>query len=200
MATNDKAKKAVPKKEFVLKERSDIDPHEPFVPEKHNMEDWGDGFYVNREPVVVERNEDGSIRRTTPLSEATPDMLRPKIWKDGEIVEAKPIPKPAPPPQRPKETVVKMLAALLMRYYASAQPGQLPYNPLYDGIPTNAALGDDRIFEPNKMGTELVHVSAEEVHSWLKQVIGKRAEILNAKTGQLGWKGDISDLVVSLDR
>ncbi len=198
MATNDKAKKSVPKKEFVLKERSDVDPHEGFDPDKLGMEDWGDGFYVNKEPVIVERNQDGSLRRTTPISEATPDMLTRKVWKDGEIVEAEPVQSPAP--RRPQETVVKMLAALLMRYYSEMPPGALSYNPLYDGIPADSFLGDDKILEPNKTNANLVHVSAEEVHSWLRQLIGKRAEIRNAKTGQHGWKGDISDLMVSLKR
>lgn len=193
-------KAAKPKKSFVLKERSDVDPHQGFKPEELGMEDWGEGFYVNPEPVVIERNEDGSLKRTTPISEATPDQLIPKIWQDGQIVEAEAIQKPRPAPKRPQEKVVALLAGLLMRYYASLQPGQIAYNPLYDGIPADASVTDDKILDPKRDGHGLVHVSAEEVHSWLKQIIGKRAQIRNAKTGKLGWQGDIKDLVVTLKR
>lgn len=51
-----------------ITERSDFDPHER-VRAKDLGEDWGDGFFVQEEPVLVQRNKDGSIARTTPLSE-----------------------------------------------------------------------------------------------------------------------------------
>lgn len=194
----DKFKKSVPTKEFVLQERSDVDPHEKFDPEALGMEDWGDGFHVNPEPVVIKRNLDGSIRRTIPISEAVPADLKPDMWKDGELLVADPIPQPAP--RRPQEKVVEMLSGLLMQYYSQMPPGRLSYNPLYDGIPANEALSHDKILQPHELGSDLVHVPAHEVHEWLRKLIGKRAEIRNAKTGKLGWKGDISDLVVRIGR
>lgn len=193
-------KASKPTKSFTLQERSDVDPHDGFKPEELGMEDWGDGFFVNPEPVVIERNEDSSIKRITPISEATPSQLEPKVWKDGQIVEAEAVQKPSAAKQRPKETVVQLLAGLLMRYYSEMGPNQLPYNPLYDGIPAKEALHDDWVFQPEKKNAELVHVSATEVHEWLKKVIGKRADVMNLKQGKHGYTSDLSDLTVRLKR
>lgn len=194
-----KGKKSVPKQSFEITERSDVDPHQGFDPEELGMEDWGDGFYVHAEPVVIERNPDGAIARTTPLSEATPHQLFPSKFDAGsEPIEAEPVPKMSK--RRMQAKTVDMMAGLLMVYYSRLKPGQIAYNPLYDGIPLEESLAGDLILEPNKTDAQLTHVSASEVHEWLKKLLGKRAELINHKTGQKGWSGDISDLSVRLKR
>jgi hypothetical protein len=188
-----------PTKSRVLKERSDVDPHKSgqFDPEELGMEDWGDGFFVNPEPVVIERGPDQEIVRTTPISEASPEQLFPGHFKEGELIKALPN-QPIKKLSRPKEQVVEMLAGLLMHYYSKQPPGLLAFNPLYDGIPADVALGDNYILQPNLRGDQLVHVSAHEVHQWLKQLIARRAKITTQ--GASGYRGDISDLMVTLSR
>lgn len=177
-----------------LLERSDVDPHEKFNPEDLGMEEWDDGFFVNPEPVLIERGPAGNIIRTTPISEAPPEKLFPSMFKDGELIETDPIPKPTA--KRPKEQVVEMLAGLLMRYYGSLKPGQIAYNPLYDGIPASVAMTDPFVLQPDVRGDTLVHVPAHEVHQWLKQLIYKRATVRSGS----GFQGDISDLTVHISR
>lgn len=191
---HERFKASHPKRVDTLVERSDVDPHAPFDPEALGMDEWYPGFFVNPEPVVIERGQRGEIVRTTPISEAPPQLLFPGKFKDGELIEANPIQKIGA--KRPKEMVVEMLAGLLMTYYGSMKPGQIAYNPLYDGIPASVALSDAFILQPEVRGDSLVHVSAGEVHSWLKQLIWKRAEIRSGP----GYKGDISDLTVHLSR
>lgn len=191
-------RKEVPQRSFDLEERSDVDPHEKFDPEKLGLEDWGDGFHVEVEPVVIERNELGAIKRTTPISEATPHQLMPARFDEHNNLREEA--KPKPTPRRMQEKVVDMMAGLLMRYYSDLPPGAIHYNPLYDGIPADEYLADDRVLEPNKLNAKLVHVPAHEVHIWLKKLLAKRAQIINTRTGQRGWNGDISDLQVSFRR
>ena len=192
-------RKSTPKQSFEIQERSDVDPHEKFDPEKAGMVDWGDGFYVEVEPVVIERDQRGAIARTTPLSEATPSQLFPGRFDDaGEPIIADPVARPGP--RRMQSKVIEMMAGLLMRYYSEMPPGRLPYNPLYDGIPADEYLSHDRVLEPNKLNADLVHVSAGEVHTWLKKLLAKRAQIINTKTGKTGWSDDLSNLSVSFKR
>lgn len=192
-------RKDVPKRSFELEERSDVDPHDEFDPESLGMEDWGDGFYVEAEAVVIERNDDQSIKRTIPLSEAEPHQLFPQHFdlNNNPIEENMPS---RPAPTRMKEKTVHLMAGLLMTYYARFRPGELPYNPLYDGIPAEEALSSDFILQPGKTNAQLVHVSAPEVHEWLKRVLAKRAEIINTRTGAGGWSGDLQDLSVTLHK
>ena len=187
-----------PKKSYVIEERSDVDPHEKFDPADLGMEEWDENFWVNPEPVVVDRGPDGRILRTTPLSEATPEDIGPKIFKDGELIEADPI--PTPTPRRMQDKTVHLMAGLLMRYYASLAPGQIGYNPLYDGIPAKAILGSKWDLQPEKTNAELVHVSAAEVHEWLKKLLATRAKIIDDKHGQKGYKDDLSNTIVRLTR
>lgn len=67
-----------------ITERSDID-RDQNVKAKDLGEDWGDGFFVQEEPVLVTRNPDGSIKRTTPLSEV-PGFID-NLEDDAEPVE-----------------------------------------------------------------------------------------------------------------
>lgn len=183
------------KQEYVLQERSDVDPHEKLNPEVLG-EDLGDGFFLNTEPVFIERGPGGQIVRTTPLSEVTPEMMAAGST-DPKVVDALPA-KPKMTTSA-KEKWVDVLAGHLLNWYATKKPGQLPYNPLYEGIPASMAINDRKILQPGQEDA-LVHVSSTEVHEWLRQVLGKRLQIVNTKTGRSGWKGDIQDLAIRINR
>lgn len=192
-----KAKKSLQTKQWELQQRSGVDPHEKFNPEKLGMEDWGDGFHVHAEPVLIERGPMGNIVRTTPVSEAYDKGMFAKLQQDAEMT-AKTV-RPAPAIFK-QENMVELLAGYLMTYYSRFKPNQLPYNPLYDGIPLSESKASKLIFEPGKAHAQLTHVPAHEVHEWLKMVLGKRASMINARTGKKGWSGDIETTLISFDR
>lgn len=198
--SNEKLKPSYPKKSYVIEERSDVDPHEKFDPAKEGLEEWGENFFVAPEPVVVERDvQDGRIVRTIPLSEATQEDVMPKVYKDGELIVADPVQRMAP--KRMKDKTVHLMAGLLMRYYSTLAPGQIAFNPLYDGIPAKAILTDKWILQPEKTNAELVHVSAAEVHEWLKKLLSERMKLINQKNKQSGaFMDDISDTIIRLKR
>lgn len=194
-------KRSYQEKPLELKERSDVDPHEAFDPDALGMEDWGEGFHVQAEPVLIERHPDGRIARTTPLSDG---YAREKLLRMHEEAQSTAVEAPQRERQRgtqfTQRKMIEMLAGLLMTYYSKFAPGQIPYNPLYDGIPLAESKVGSMILQPNQTGAQLTHVSAGEVHEWLKQVLAARAELVNTRTGRKGWNGDLNDLVVQLKR
>lgn len=195
-----KAKRSLQTNQWELKQRSGVDPHAEFNPEKMGMEDWGDGFFVNPEPVLIERGAQGQIVRTTPITEAHErGLLIPKQFKDGELIEAEPRRRPSPSIMT-QEKMVELLAGYLMTYYSRFGPNQLPYNPLYDGIPLSESAASKYILEPGKSHATLTHVPAHEVHEWLKKVLAKRATMVNARTGKKGFGTNIHDTIIHLDR
>lgn len=199
--SKDRLKASHPKKSYVIEERSDVDPHEKFDPLKAGLEEWGENFYVEPEPVVVERDiKDGRIVKTTPLSEIDGEAQATRVYKDGELIVADPIQR-MPKPQRAKDKTVHLMAGLLMRYYSSLKPGQIGFNPLYDGIPAKEILTDKWILQPEKTNAELVHVSAAEVHEWLKKLLAGRMQLINQKNKQTGaFVDDISSTIVRMKR
>jgi hypothetical protein len=98
------------------------------------------------------------------------------------------------------ENTVEMLAAYMMEYYSRFGPNQLPYNPLYDGIPLSESTASNLILEPHKTQAVLTHVPAHEVHEWLRKVLGKRASLVNARTGRKGVGPTLQDTVVHFDK
>lgn len=194
-------KKSYQKQVGELQERSDVDPHGKFDPDELGMDDWGDGFHVQAEPVLIERGPGGQIVRTTPLSEAHAQgkLLRLHEQAAENAVEA-PQRQRTPGTRKSQEKMIDLLAGLMMTYYSRYGPNQLPYNPLYDGIPLHESKANPLVLQPGKTSATLVHVPAHEVHDWLKQVFAKRADLVNARTGRKGWTGDINDLVVTLKR
>jgi hypothetical protein len=127
------------------------------------------------------------------------EKLFPTQFKDGELLEAEPRRRPSPSIMT-QEKIVEMLAAYMMTYYSRFGPNQLPYNPLYDGIPLSESLASKYILEPNKSQAMLTHVPAHEVHEWLKKILAKRAQLVNARTGKKGYGTNIDDLVVQFSR
>ena len=192
-------KRSYQKRPVVLQERSDVDAHSEFNPEDLGLEDWGEGFHVQAEPVLIERHTDGRIARTTPLSEAHRQGKFLKL-ADEAAADAVEVPGRAPSPIFNQEKVVDILAAYMMAHFARFGPNQLPYNPLYDGIPLSESVASNLILEPGKSQAVLTHVPAHEVHEWLRKVIGKRAQLRNAKTGRQGWSGDINTTMVTFNR
>lgn len=165
-----------------LEERSDIDQHQSKQAIRRQLaaegEDWGDGFFVQTEPVMIERGADGAIIRTTPLSEV-------RYWEKDTTppVEADPIPTLKPIPLSEREKLVTVLALRLFKYYKSMPPSLTRYNPIYDGI-LDAPPGSSVLLQPLP-GSKLYLASETEVFEWLKnKVIGPRVRIVEKKQGR----------------
>lgn len=149
-------------------------------------EDWGDGFFMEPEPVLVQRAPDGSIVRTTPLSEIpgvhfergglVPNELTTEQKEaKAKVVDAKPTPVPLTRDQRYK--LVEILAGRLFRYYQSRGPMDPRFNPFRDGIPDLPA-GSPEHLEPLP-GTDLYPATDAQIMDWLRRFVGERAEVIN---------------------
>ena len=161
-------------------ERSDFDRDQTVNAEEFG-EDWGDGFHVDLEPVLVTRGADGEIVRTTPMSEVE--------WAAERAAEARvepvlaPVhisPTPVSPSQR--EKIVRVLAVRMFKEYAGRSPEDTRYNPIYDGIP-DVPPGPPANLQPLP-GTKFYYASNDQVLEWLKtNVIGARAQVINKRIG-----------------
>lgn len=167
----------------VIEERSDFD-RDLSVRAKDLGEDWGDGFFVDAEPVIVDRGPDGSIVRTTPLSErvsqleeAPPEVQRP-------VVATKPL------SREDRDKLVFILAKRLFDHYKSLPPMIDKFNPIYDGIP-DLPVGAARTLTP-RPGTQLYDATPQQVFDWLKRFVAKRVEITNKRQGWEGYRPTLS--------
>ncbi len=144
-------------------------------------EDWGDGFYVEPEPVLVQRAPDGSIVRTTPLSEI-PGVSFEKgqlVEEDAPPVEGRSRPTPVPLGTADREKLVGILANRLWRYYKDRGPKDPRYNPFRDGIPELPA-GSPQHLQPLP-GTPLYPASDGQIHDYLRRFIADRVKVVNTK-------------------
>lgn len=173
---------------YEIEERSDFDRHQN-VKAKDLGEDWGDGFFVQEEPVLVTRDKrTGAILRTEPLSSVPWINMDPD--DDVEPVVADPVHTPRQRTASEREKLVEILAMRLFRWYADRPPSVTEYNPIYDGIP-EAPAGSRDLLQPLP-GTKLYPATPGEVLEWLKmKVIAPRVQIVNKKRG---WKGYQADL------
>jgi hypothetical protein len=165
-------------------ERSDVDRHDPralreLLLDEETHEDWGDGWYVNAEPVLVERGASGEIVRTTALSEVMPTDEQ---VAEGEPIQGRTRVTPTPLNAADRDKVVFILASKLFKWYASQPPHPSRYNPIHDGIPDLPAHSPQNL-QPMP-GTNLFPATPGQVMEWLKGVIGKRAEVQNRKIGR----------------
>lgn len=179
-------------KVYDIKERSDFDPHES----KQNIvaqlesegEDWGDGFIVQDEMVVVTRSKkDGRIIRTTPMSEAL--FMKEADEERYEPIEVDSRITPSPLGIGDREKIVDILAWRLFKYYREQPPHPTRYNPIHDGI-LDAPAGSPENLQPLP-GSKLYPATPGEVFEWLKtKVIGPRAQIVNKAQGRTGVATD----------
>lgn len=186
------------KRIYDIKERSDIDHHQNQKAITDQLEregeDWGDGFIVQDEMVVVTRSKaTGAILRTTPMSEA---LFMERDEQEYEPIEVAPRPSAGPPLSiSEREKMVGILAMRLFKWY-QVQPRQVGlYNPVYDGIP-HAPAGSAQNLQPLP-GTNLYPATGTQVMEWLKvHVIGPRAQIINKRQGRMGVASDYALRIV----
>lgn len=171
-------------------ERSDFD-RDQTVDLDNLGEDWGDGFHVDVEPVLVERGADGEIVRTTPLSEV--EEQREKEFYEAEAappIEVAPVHSPTPMTPVQREKVVRIMAVRLFKEYAGRAPEDPRYNPLYHGIP-DVPPGSPQSLQPIP-GTKMYPATNSQVMEWLKtNVIGARAKFTDQRIGE-GYRPTLS--------
>jgi hypothetical protein len=173
-------------------DRSDVDKHSNI--DKDDLgEDWGDGFYVQEEFVLVERGPEGEIVRTTPLSEVT--TLDPGAPPE-EAAPARPI---RSVPVSEREKLVDILATRLFKWYESLGPSPKELNPIYDGIPTCHEHPTGCWLDCKRKGPKYL-ASRGEVYEWMKRVIAARVQLINKKQGAVGWQTDAADVSLRINR
>lgn len=172
-------------------ERSDIDRHVPLRQQKRLLgEDWGGGFFVQEEPVLVQRGPAGEIVRTVPLVDI-PGFGDPIVTgEEQEPVEGRMRPTPTPLPTSEREKLAGILALRLFRWYASQPPTPMAYNPVHDGIP-DLPEGAHHSLNPLP-GTNLYPATRGQVLERLKRVVASREQLVNRKKGIQGYRPDIA--------
>ena len=164
-------------------ERSDFDRDQRVNPDDLG-EDWGEGFHVETEPVIVDRGPDGEIVRTRPLSEV--EFEAEQEWEAQQAappIEVDPVIAPSPMNHKDREKLVRILAVRLFKEYAGRSPEDPRYNPIYDGLP-QVPPGSPQTLQPIP-GTKMYPATHGQVLEWLKtDVIGARAKIQNHRIGQ----------------
>jgi len=169
-------------------------------------EDWGDGFYVEPEPVLVTRGPDGSIIRTIPLSEIPgvhftaqgfkpddPSQQQLEVANENKVkvVEARETPVPLNRSERTK--LVEILAHRLWRYWRDRGPKDPRYNPFRDGIPELPA-GSPAHLQPLP-GTDLYPATDDQIMQFARKFVGERAEVINKNR----FGGGIEDLALRIN-
>lgn len=142
------------------------------------QEDWGDGFFVQPEPVIVFRDNAGVIMKTVPLSEVPGvHVERGGLKPDKPPVEVAPVPTPVPLSTANREKLVTILANRLFKYYWNREPKDLRYNPFRDGIPELPA-GAPEHFQPLP-GTQLYPCTKAQVYAYCRSVVADRVTVIN---------------------
>ena len=182
-----------------LEERSDFDPHQSVKSQEAVLgEHLGDGFFLQMEPVLVQRDRAGNIIRTVPMHEA---MLMAERAQEAAakapplIGREKPILHPLPTSER--EKLAGILANRLFAWYDEQPPSPTMYNPIYDGIPEIPPSADKALAKPLP-GTRLYSASKFEVYEWLCRVVASRITLTNRKKGIKGHQPDLSDYKLSI--
>lgn len=177
-----------------LKERSDVDPHQTFLPgrgaDKALGDYVGDGVWVSPEPVVVHRDaRNGRIVRTESLDEARIRSERAQELQEHEIEVGEPLPSPGGLlPRSRREKLVFILAKRMFDYYNSPEMMKdvLTLNPIRDGIPTT--MSGQFVLEMTPQTADVVRrrVTPGEAFDWFKAFIGSRVQLVEKKNG---WTG-----------
>jgi hypothetical protein len=143
------------------------------------MDDWGDGFYVEPEPVHVSRAPDGSIARVTPLSEIPGVNYQSARQAELEPLVAEERPALVPLGTADREKLVGFLSLRLYNYYRDRGPGDPRYNPFRDGIPELPAGSPEHI-QPLP-GTSLYPATDGQIRDYLRRFVVDRATLINTK-------------------
>lgn len=156
-------------------------------------EDWGDGFHVEPEPVVVTRNPDGSIARTTPLSEIPGVHLEGRSLRadaEEELMEVEAKEAVVPMSRSDRHKLVAILAGRLVRYWKDRGPGDPRYNPFRDGLP-DLPSGSPEHLQPLP-GTKLYPATDGQIYDWAVKFCGDRATLINRNRFGTGGLEDIA--------
>lgn len=146
---------------------------------REGKDDWGDGFFVEPEPVLVFRGHDGGIERTVPMSEI-PGVRYGKPELTQQELEAKEEakgPSRVPLPTAQREKLVSILTGRLFRYYRDRGPKDPRYNPFRDGIPELPA-GSPQHLQPLP-GTDLFPATDGQIHDYLRRFVAARVTVVN---------------------
>lgn len=175
-----------------------VDSHAPKSAQRAQLEaeneDWGEGFYMSPQPVLVQRGPDGGIVRTTPLSEIPGVSFEGgKLVRDNEIKEVEAKPTPVPLSRSDRQKLVAILAGRLWRYYRDRGPNDPRYNPFRDGIPDLPA-GSPENLQPLPT-TKLYPATEGQIMDWLKRFIGERVTVIDKKR----FGGTIEDLALRIE-
>lgn len=158
-------------------------------------EDWGDGFYVEPSPVLVQRGPDGSIIRTTPLSEIPGvEFSGGKLVEEGDIKEVAAKPTPVTLSRADRQKLVAILARRLYHYWRERGPNDPRYNPFRDGIPELPA-GSPQHLQPLP-GTPLYPATDSQIYDYAVRFIGDRVTVIDK---QRFGRGHIQDLALHIE-
>ena len=158
-------------------------------------EDWGDGFYVSPEPVLVTRNQDGSIARTTPLSEIPGVHFEGGKLRPDEPMEVEERPTPVPLGRDARHKLTEILALRLFNYWRERGPQDPRYNPFRDGIPELPA-GSPEHLQPLP-GTPLYPATDGQIMAYARKFVGERTSVIEQR--RFG-KGQLQDLAIRIER
>lgn len=164
-----------------------------------NYDDWGDGFYVDPERVLVIRNPDGGIKSLTPLN-SLPGVhwQSGKLVKDDETqadiehkiknVEGKPVPHPMTRTERERFTMI--LATRLYNYWKSRGPNDNKFNPFRDGLPELPA-GSPEHLRPLP-GTVTYPATDGQIMAYARKFVGDRASVIDRRRFGVGKLQDLA--------
>lgn len=183
----------------VVREITDTTLGDKHVPRRHLIaeiakthEDWGEGFFVNPEPVHIQRGPDGGIVKITPFSEIPGIEYTPKQDEERAMVaEAREVPVPLNRKDRTK--LVAILAGRMCLRWKNRGPGDPRYNPYRDGIPDLPA-GSPENLQPLPT-TRLYPATDGQILEWTKRFIGERATVIDKQRFGSG----IQDLVLRIE-
>lgn len=167
--------------------------------------DLGEGFLMQEEPVLIQRDADGAITKLTPLSEIPgvhfdgqvltqdPDRLTSQ-QKEAQAMVAEAKETPVPLSTSDREKLRHILATRLFKHYATEASlrNRARWNPFRDGIPELPA-GAPKFLSPSKE-MPLVPATEGQVYQYLLKHVAKRAEIVDTKRGL----GGIQDLALRI--
>ena len=158
-------------------------------------EDWGDGFFVQPEPVLVQRDKWGKIVRTTPLSEIEGVEVDPvEFDKDIDPVMAEANPTVVPMTRQQRGKLHAIIAHRLFYYYKDRGPADPRYNPFRDGL-ADLPAGSPEHLQPLP-STQLYPATETQIYDWLLKFVADRTSVIDKR--RFGG-GHLQDLALRIE-
>lgn len=160
-------------------------PGERLLPDEAlGGEDWGDGFRVREEPVVISRDAAGEISKIERLTESKMDQILTAAAAKP-AVEAPPVSVSRPLSLKQREALIGILADRFFRWYESKLDDPTLLNPLRDGIPVCPRHRKGCVHDCKD--AQRKYVSQGEAYLWLKAFVADKAEIINKRNNWGGY-------------